>query len=158
MSIGNSSFSVTLSLLAGDSLTHSISYLSRDIAPATINFSLDKSNLPAGGAEPLIALEGPEGYYLEVTDNILIEGLVPGEYRFYALDFSSQNELFGVYFNYGSHRLLEGWYLEESAIIRPVPIRVKSVSRLERSSLGLRDNEGNRYTIDAIFESTTKSY
>ncbi len=156
---GNSnSSSVQVIVSLGDSLQRTVEYTTNQLVPGTINFTLDSLNLPAAATTSTIAVEGPQGFYQVLTEDTLLENLVPGDYQFFAADFSIQNELYGVYFDYGFHRLREGLSLVESAIIRSVPIRVKSVTRLERSALGLRDDLGNRYTIEGIFGSTTKSF
>jgi hypothetical protein len=159
LSRGSSYFSEEVIIKAGDSFNNLVGYTARDIIPGTINFTLDSSLFPTGGATPSIALEGPEGYYFEITDNISIGGLVPGEYRFYALDFTSQNELYGVYFDIGFIRIDEAETLEDRAVIRPIPILIKSTSQLDYNQVrGLQDEQGNRYTVEVSREDQTISY
>ncbi len=156
LSDGRSTFNfIQFTIAEGESLERTVDYTATQLNPGTIEYTIDKSNIPAGIEGVSVALEGPEGYYQEISENMILDNLVPGDYQVYAPDQQFQGQNYGFYFNFGFLRVGEGQRLFETAVVHPVPIRLKSISLLSELLIrAIEDEQGNKYTIQ---KSTTNS-
>jgi hypothetical protein len=143
---------VNFSLAAGESKTVDVVYQSRAIMPGKIAFTFDTSNLPAGASYPPLMLEGPNGFSQTIDADIVVEGLLPGQYDITAQDFTVQNANYAIYLTAGSVALNENEQINVTATVVPVPVRVKSLENKESGWIdGTVDPAGNRYSTETIY-------